>query len=189
MANEFFTILTATGKAKLAAATATMTPLSLTHMAVGDGHNGAYYSPVESQTALRHETWRGAINHLSVDADNPNWIVTELVIPDDVGGFYIREVGLFDDAGALIAIGKFPESYKPTLSSGSNKQLYVRVILEVSNTSAVTLKVDPSIVLATCQFVADSVGKAIGVHEKAADPHSQYATDEALTQGLDGKLG
>ncbi len=189
MANEFFTILTATGKAKLAAATATMTPLSLTHMAVGDGHNGAYYSPVESQTALRHETWRGAINHLSVDADNPNWIVTELVIPDDVGGFYIREVGLFDDAGALIAIGKFPESYKPTLSSGSNKQLYVRVILEVSNTSAVTLKVDPSIVLATCQFVADSVGKAIGVHEKAADPHSQYATDEALTQGLASKLG
>ncbi len=161
MANEFFTILTATGRNKLANATATATPLSLTQMAVGDGDNGAYYSPTEAQTALKHEVWRGAINHLAVDANNPNWIVAELVIPDDVGGFYIREVGLFDSAGAMIAVGKFPESYKPTLAAGSNKQLYVRMILEVANTTAVTLLVDPSVVLATRQYCDDKVASEI----------------------------
>lgn len=163
MANEFFTILTATGRNKLAAATATGTALTLTQMAVGDGDNGAYYSPTDAQTALKHEVWRGAINHLAVDANNPNWIVAELVIPDNVGGFCIREVGLFDSAGAMIAVGKFPESYKPTLAAGSNKQLYVRMILEVTNTSAVTLLVDPSVVLATRQYcdnkVADELNK------------------------------
>jgi phage-related tail fiber protein len=161
MANEFFTILTATGRNKLAAATATGAPLTLTQMAVGDGDNGAYYSPAEAQTALKHEVWRGAINHLAVDANNPNWIVAELVIPDNVGGFYIREVGLFDSAGAMIAVGKFPESYKPTLAAGSNKQLYVRMILEVTNTTAVTLLVDPSVVLATRQYCDDKVAAEI----------------------------
>lgn len=161
MANEFFTILTATGRNKLAAATATGTALTLTQMAVGDGDNGAYYSPTEAQTTLKHEVWRGAINHLAVDANNPNWIVAELVIPDNVGGFYIREVGLFDSAGAMIAVGKFPESYKPTLAAGSNKQLYVRMILEVANTSAVTLLVDPSVVLATRQYCDDKVAAEI----------------------------
>ena len=165
MANEFFTILTATGRNKLAAATATGTPLTLTQMAVGDGDpatpGGAYYSPTEAQTALKHEVWRGAINHLAVDANNPNWIVAELVIPDNVGGFYIREVGLFDSTGAMIAVGKFPESYKPTLAAGSNKQLYVRMILEVANTSAVTLLVDPSVVLATRQYCDDKVAAEI----------------------------
>lgn len=161
MANEFFTILTATGRNKLANATATATPLNLTQMAVGDGDNGAYYSPTEAQTTLKHEVWRGAINHLAVDANNPNWIVAELVIPDDVGGFYIREVGLFDSAGAMIAVGKFPESYKPTLAAGSNKQLYVRMILEVANTSAVTLLVDPSVVLATRQYCDDKIAAEI----------------------------
>lgn len=165
MANEFFTILTATGRNKLANATATGTPLTLTQMAVGDGDpatpGGAYYNPTEAQATLKHEVWRGAINHLAVDANNPNWIVAELVIPDDVGGFYIREVGLFDNTGAMIAVGKFPESYKPTLAAGSNKQLYVRMILEVANTSAVTLLVDPSVVLATRQYCDDKVASEI----------------------------
>ncbi|MFZ5659206.1 MAG: phage tail protein [Pseudomonadota bacterium] len=154
---DFYTILTSTGRAKLANAQVTGVPVSLTHMAVGDGENGAYYLPSEGQTTLKHEVWRGAINSLYVDPQNPNWIVAELVLPDTVGGFYIREVGLFDSAGALIAVGKFPESYKPTLAAGSNKQLYVRMILEVANTSAVTLLVDPSVVLATRQYVDDKV--------------------------------
>lgn len=162
MANEFFTILTSVGRNKLANATATGTPLVMTQMAVGDGDNGAYYNPTEAQPALKHEVWRGTINHLYVDPNNANWIVAELVIPDDVGGWYLREVGLFDDAGAMIAVGKFPESYKPTLAAGSNKQLYVRMILEVSNTSSVTLQVDPSVVLATRQYCDDKVASEIG---------------------------
>lgn len=188
MANEFFTILTATGKAKLAAAQTSGTPLQITQMAVGDGDNGAYYNPVESQTALKHETWRGALNNLSVDQTNPNWIVAELVIPDTVGGFYIREVGLFDSTGALIAVGKFPESYKPTLAAGSNKQLYVRMILEVSNASAVTLLVDPSVVLATKaavdQRIAEELAKLDG------KPSVKVATTAAIAltglQTIDG---
>ncbi|WP_165672269.1 phage tail protein [Metapseudomonas otitidis] len=172
MANEFYSILTTTGRAKLAAA-AISTPLSLTHMAVGDGSNGAYYDPTEAQTALKHEKWRGPINHLGVDATNPNWIVAELVIPDSVGGFYIREVGVFDSTGALFAVAKFPESYKPVMASGSNKQLYVRMIMEVANTAAVTLQVDPSIVLATRSYVDNLVA----LHQAASDPHPQYTTE------------
>lgn len=188
MANEFFTILTATGRNKLAAATATGTPLTLTQMAVGDGDNGAYYSPTEAQTALKHEVWRGAINHLAVDANNPNWIVAELVIPDNVGGFYIREVGLFDNAGAMIAVGKFPESYKPTLAAGSNKQLYVRMILEVANTSAVTLLVDPSVVLATRQYCDDKVADEL--NKRDSKQSVRVATTAAIAlaglQTIDG---
>ena len=188
MANEFFTILTATGRNKLAAATAPGTPLTLTQMAVGDGDNGAYYSPTEAQTALKHEVWRGAINHLAVDANNPNWIVAELVIPDNVGGFYIREVGLFDSAGAMIAVGKFPESYKPTLAAGSNKQLYVRMILEVANTSAVTLLVDPSVVLATRQYCDDKVADEL--NKRDSKQSVRVATTAAIAlaglQTIDG---
>lgn len=188
MANEFFTILTATGRNKLAAATATGTALTLTQMAVGDGANGAYYSPTEAQTALKHEVWRGAINHLAVDANNPNWIVAELVIPDNVGGFYIREVGLFDSTGAMIAVGKFPESYKPTLAAGSNKQLYVRMILEVANTSAVTLLVDPSVVLATRQYCDDKVAEEL--NKRDSKQSVRVATTAAIAlaglQTIDG---
>ncbi|WP_198404964.1 phage tail protein [Chromobacterium violaceum] len=166
MNNDFFTLLTAVGKAKLAAAASGGAPLKLSQMAVGEGDNGAYYTPTESQTALKSEAWRAGLNHLSTDPANPNWIVAELVIPDQVGGFTIREVGVFDADGALFAVGKFPESYKPVLADGANKQLYVRMILEVSNAAAVTLMVDPSVVLATRgsvdQRIAEELAKLDG---------------------------
>ncbi|MBP4049310.1 phage tail protein [Chromobacterium violaceum] len=166
MSNDFFTILTVVGKAKLAAAASGGAPLKLSQMAVGEGDNGAYYTPSESQTALKSEAWRAGLNHLSTDPANPNWIVAELVIPDQVGGFTIREVGVFDADGALFAVGKFPESYKPVLADGANKQLYVRMILEVSNAAAVTLMVDPSVVLATRgsvdQRIAEELAKLDG---------------------------
>lgn len=161
MANEFFTILTATGRSKLAHAAANGTPLTLTHMAVGSGNNGAYYNPSEAQTALKKEVWRGPLNHLDVAQDNPNWIVAELSIPDNVGGFYIREVGLFDKAGNMIAVGRFPESYKPNVADGSNKQLHVRMILEVANTSAITLLVDTNIAIANRQYVDSKLAEAM----------------------------
>ncbi|MFB9160052.1 phage tail protein [Chromobacterium violaceum] len=166
MNNDFFTLLTAVGKAKLAAAASGGASLKLSQMAVGEGDNGAYYTPTESQTALKSEAWRAGLNHLSTDPANPNWIVAELVIPDQVGGFTIREVGVFDADGALFAVGKFPESYKPVLADGANKQLYVRMILEVSNAAAVTLMVDPSVVLATRgsvdQRIAEELAKLDG---------------------------
>lgn len=193
MANEFFTLLTASGKAKLAAAQANGAPLQISQMAVGDGDNGGYYTPSESQTALKHETWRGALNHLAVDPNNPNWVVAEAVLPDTVGGFYIREVGLFDSRGDLIAIGKFPESYKPLLAAGSNKQLYVRMILEVSNTAAVTLLVDPSVVLATRSAVDQRIAEELAkrdakprdFHPLQTFPAQAYRRNVLINGGFD----
>lgn len=147
MDNEFYTLLTDRGMAKIASALADKKQLHLQKMAVGDG-GGQYYEPTASQTNLRHEVWRGEMNTLTVAPNNPNWLIAELVLPEDVGGWYVREVGVFDDEGELIAIGKFPESYKPLLPGGCGKQVCIRLIMEVSNTTAVTLTVDPSIVLA-----------------------------------------
>jgi phage-related tail fiber protein len=160
MAQDFFSLLTLRGRQKLAAALAGGQPVQLTEMAVGDGRNGAYYNPSETQVALEHEAFRAGINMLYPDPDNPAWAVAELVIPDEVGGFYVREVGVFDADGELFAIGKFPESFKPVLDSGSGKQLYVRQIMEVSNAQSVTLIIDPSIVMASREFVDQQIAAA-----------------------------
>ncbi|EAX9489877.1 phage tail protein [Salmonella enterica subsp. enterica serovar Isangi] len=172
MDNEFYTLLTDRGMAKIASALADKKQLHLQKMAVGDG-GGQYYEPIASQTKLRHEVWRGEMNTLTVAPNNPNWLIAELVLPEDVGGWYVREVGVFDDEGELIAIGKFPESYKPLLPGGCGKQVCIRLIMEVSNTTAVTLTVDPSIVLAT----RDYVDARLDEHE-----HSTNHPDATLTQ-------
>lgn len=148
MAEQFYTILTQVGKAKIANATALGTKVNFKEMAVGDG-KGNYYNPTENQTELVNEVWRGQINHVEVDNTNPNWIKISIVIPSTIGGFTIREAGIFDDKGNMIAIGKYPETYKPILDDGSSKDLLINMILEVSNTSSVTLKVDPTVILAT----------------------------------------
>ncbi len=172
MDNEFYTLLTDRGMAKIASALADKKQIHLQKMAVGDG-GGQYYEPTASQTNLRHEVWRGEMNTLTVAPNNPNWLIAELVLPEDVGGWYVREVGVFDDEGELIAIGKFPESYKPLLPGGCGKQVCIRLIMEVSNTTAVTLTVDPSIVLAT----RDYVDAQLDEHE-----HSTNHPDATLTQ-------
>ncbi|EBX3695886.1 phage tail protein [Salmonella enterica subsp. enterica serovar Agona] len=172
MDNEFYTLLTDRGMAKIASALADKKQLHLQKMAVGDG-GGQYYEPTASQAKLRHEVWRGEMNTLTVAPNNPNWLIAELVLPEDVGGWYVREVGVFDDKGELIAIGKFPESYKPLLPGGCGKQVCIRLIMEVSNTTAVTLTVDPSIVLAT----RDYVDVRLDEHE-----HSTNHPDATLTQ-------
>ncbi|ECG1709340.1 TPA: tail fiber protein [Salmonella enterica] len=172
MDNEFYTLLTDRGMAKIASALADKKQIHLQKMAVGDG-GGQYYEPTASQTKLRHEVWRGEMNTLTVAPNNPNWLIAELVLPEDVGGWYVREVGVFDDEGELIAIGKFPESYKPLLLGGCGKQVCIRLIMEVSNTTAVTLTVDPSIVLAT----RDYVDVRLDEHE-----HSTNHPDATLTQ-------
>ena len=172
MDNEFYTLLTDKGMAKIASALADKKQIHLQKMAVGDG-SGKYYEPTSSQTQLRHEVWRGEMNTLTVAADNPNWLIAEVVLPEDIGGWYVREVGVFDADGELIAIGKFPESYKPLLPGGCGKQVCIRLIMEVSNTTAVTLTVDPSIVLATRDYV-DSL---MDEHE-----HSTNHPDATLTQ-------
>lgn len=148
MAEQFYTILTAIGKAKIANATALGNKVNFTTLKVGDG-GGKYYNPTETQEDLINAVWQGNMNSISVDKKNPNWIVIEVIIPSNIGGFVIREAGIFDDEGVLIAVGKYPETYKPKAEDGSTKDLIIKMILEVSNTSTVTLKVDPTVILAT----------------------------------------
>lgn len=181
MAAKYFAILTNLGAAKLANATALGTQLEITHMAVGDG-GGGLPIPNPAQTALIGERRRAAINLLTIDPLNNSQIISEQVIPEDVGGWWIREVGLFDKDGALVAIANCPETYKPQLQEGSGRTQTIRVILIVSSTQSVSLKIDPSVVLATRKYVDDNVievkayaDELMRSHKEDKDAHKQYA--------------
>lgn len=149
---EFNTILTNTGKSKIAQAQANNLPLSLTHLAVGDS-GGEYYELDESQFTLVNEVYRGVINRIYQDEKYFERIIIDTAIPVDVGGFYIREAGLYDSDGDLIAVGKIPETYKPHQSEGSTRDLYIKLVLEVTSASAIEIVVDPSVIIATRQYV------------------------------------
>lgn len=153
---DFYTILTNAGIAYETAAKAAGTPIKLARMSVGDG-GGSVYNPDANATALKREVWRGDINALIQDKSNPSWLVAELVIPDSVGGWSVREAGIWTDTGILYAIIKYPESFKPILSTGAGKEFYVRSIFQTSNAANVTLLVDESIVKATRAWVIDYV--------------------------------
>lgn len=154
--STYYTLLTAAGQAKLTNALALGTTVQITHIAVGDG-NGNPVTPTEARTALVREVYRGAVNSLAVDASNPNWLIAEMAIPMASGGWTIREIGLFDVDGTLIAYGNFPDSYKPILSEGSGREVLVRMYLETSATSAVQLLIDPTVVLATRSWVLSQI--------------------------------
>ncbi|VFQ46926.1 phage tail protein [Desulfoluna butyratoxydans] len=164
MAESYFTTLTNTGKAMFANSPVLGQSVSFSTLAVGDG-NGSYagleLAAMLQRTTLINEVWRGSINHISVDETNSNWLVVEAFIPSDVGDFDIREVGVLDSEGNLIAIGKYPLTYKPKITQGASKDLYVKMILEVTDTAAVELKVDPAVVLATRQHVADELQASV----------------------------
>lgn len=187
MSTKFYTLLTDIGAAKLASAAALGVPLKITHMAVGDG-GGALPTPDAKQTALVNEKRRAALNMLYIDPQNSSQIIAEQVIPENEGGWWIREVGLFDESGALIAVGNCPESYKPQLAEGSGRTQTVRMVLITSSTDNITLKIDPAVVLATRKYVDDKalelkvyVDDQMAKHLAALDPHSQYAPKESPT--------
>ncbi|HGV3083459.1 TPA: phage tail protein, partial [Escherichia coli] len=152
MSAKFYTLMTDIGAAKLASAAALGIPLKITQMAVGDG-GGVLPTPDAKQTALVAEKRRAALNTLYIDPQNSSQIIAEQVIPETEGGWWIREVGLFDETGALIAVGNCPESYKPQLVEGSGRTQTVRMVLITSSTDNITLKIDPSVVLATRSYV------------------------------------
>lgn len=158
----YYTLLTKIGQASIANAVALNKPVNLTSMAVGDG-NGNPTTPNENQTALVREKYRAQINQLTVDPDNPNYLIAELIIPTTVGGWSIYEVGVFDDQSQLIAVANFPATYKPELAEGSGRDLIVRIVIQVSNTSVVTLKVDPAVILASQAWVAANYVKKVTV--------------------------
>ncbi|MHA3384773.1 phage tail protein [Yersinia enterocolitica] len=156
MTAKFFALLTNIGAAKLANATALGTRLEITHMAVGDG-GGTLPTPNPAQTQLVNEQRRAALNALSIDPINTSQIIAEQVIPEAEGGWWIREIGLLDKDGDLVAIANCAETYKPLMQEGSGRTQTIRVILIVSSTAAVSLKIDPSVVLATRKYVDDKV--------------------------------
>ncbi|EKN5198397.1 phage tail protein [Escherichia coli] len=181
MSTKFYTLLTDIGAAKLASAAALGVPLKITHMAVGDG-GGVLPTPDAKQTALVNEKRRAALNMLYIDPQNSSQIIAEQVIPENEGGWWIREVGLFDESGALIAVGNCPESYKPQLAEGSGRTQTVRMVLITSSTDNIILKIDPAVVLATRKYVDDKVlelklyvDDQMRNHIAAQDPHTQYA--------------
>ncbi|ELK1207638.1 phage tail protein [Escherichia coli] len=187
MSAKFYTLLTEIGAAKLASAAALGIPLKITQMAVGDG-GGVLPTPSAQQTALVAEKHRAALNMLYIDPQNSSQIIAEQVIPETEGGWWIREVGLFDETGALIAVGNCPESYKPQLAEGSGRTQTVRMVLITSSTDNITLKIDPAVVLATRKYVDDKVlelkvyvDDLMARHLAAADPHTQYAPKASPT--------
>ena len=187
MSTKFYTLLTDIGAAKLASAAALGVPLKITHMAVGDG-GGVLPTPDAKQTALVNEKRRDALNMLYIDPQNSSQIIAEQVIPENEGGWWIREVGLFDESGALIAVGNCPESYKPQLAEGSGRTQTVRMVLITSSTDNITLKIDPAVVLATRKYVDDKAlelkvyaDDQMAKHLAAPDPHSQYAPKASPT--------
>lgn len=195
MTQKYYAIVTNLGAAKIANAAALGTKLNITQMAVGDG-GGTLPTPNASQTKLVNEVRRAAINSMSIDAANASQVIAEQVIPETEGGFWIREMGLFDADGTLIAVCNTPETYKPALQEGSGRTQTVRMILIINSTDAITLKIDPSVVLATRKYVDDSIltvrqyaDKLLADHLAAENPHDQYLlTANALAEIKDADL-
>lgn len=188
MTAKYFAILTNQGAARLANAAALGTKLNLTQMAVGDA-NGVLPTPDQAQTKLINQKRIAPLNLLAVDPANTSQIIAEQIIPENEGGFWIREIGLYDDAGVLIAVANCPETYKPELQEGSGRTQTIRMILIVSSTSAITLKIDPSVVLATRQYVDDKVIEVksyadglIRDHEQSRNHPDATTTAKGFTQ-------
>ena len=179
--STYFAILTEVGEAKLANAIALGQTLKLKSLAVGDG-NGNLPMPSRAQKALVHEVRRAGLNQLTIDPANTSQIIVEQVLPEDVGGWWIREIGIFDEAGDLCAVANCPPSYKPLMAEGSGRTQVVRIVLIVASTAAIQLKIDPSVILATRKYVDDQdiIVRAysdaqLAKHLAAVDPHPLLA--------------
>ncbi|MDN2703454.1 phage tail protein [Janthinobacterium sp. SUN100] len=191
--STYFAILTEVGEAKLANAIALGQTLKLKNLAVGDG-NGNLPMPSRTQKALVHEVRRAGLNQLSIDPTNTSQIIVEQVLPEDVGGWWIREIGIFDEAGDLCAVANCPPSYKPVMAEGSARTQVVRIVLIVASTAAIELKIDPSVILATRKYVDDQditvraySDAQLGRHLAAVDPHPLLAKLAYVDQ-QDGKV-
>ncbi|EKH4537400.1 phage tail protein [Escherichia coli] len=178
MSTKFRTVITTVGAAKLAAATAPGgRKVNITTMAVGDG-GGKLPVPDAGQTGLIHEVWRHALNKISQDKRNSNYIIAELVIPPEVGGFWMRELGLYDDAGTLIAVANMAESYKPALAEGSGRSQTCRMVIIVSSVASVELTIDTTTVMATQDYVDDKIAE----HEQSRRHPDASLTAKGFTQ-------
>ncbi|ELJ9993443.1 phage tail protein [Citrobacter portucalensis] len=178
MSTKFKTIITTAGAEKLAAATVPGgKKVNITVMAVGDG-GGTLPEPNAGQTRLINEVWRHALNKISQDSRNSNYIVAELVIPPEVGGFWMRELGLYDDEGSLIAVANMAESYKPELAEGSGRAQTCRMVIIVSSIASVELSIDSTMVMATQDYVDDKLAE----HEKSRNHPDATLNEKGFVQ-------
>ncbi len=194
--STYFAVLTQVGEAKLANAIALGQTLKLKKMGVGDG-NGALPIPDRLQKALVREVRRADLNQLAIDPANASQIIVEQVLPENVGGWWIREIGIYDEAGDLCAVANCPPSYKPVMAEGSARTQVVRVVLIVASTAAIELKIDPSVILATRKYADDQIIEVrayadtlLAQHLAASDPHPQYRPKEliVLNKSVAGKV-
>lgn len=181
--SQFMAILTAVGEARLANAQALGIAWNITQLGVGDG-NGAEPMPDRLQTALINERRRAPLNQLKVDPSNASIIIAEQVIPEDVGGWWIREIGLYDEAGDLVAVANCPPTFKPQLAQGSGRTQVVRLNLLVSSTQSITLKIDPSVVLATRAYCDLAVSEALAKLDSKASVKVATTANLAALSGL-----
>ncbi|EHT3869052.1 tail fiber protein [Salmonella enterica] len=178
MSAKFKTVITTAGAAKLAAATVPGgKKINLNVMAVGDG-GGKLPVPDAGQTQLVNEVWRHTLNKISQDNRYSNYIVAELVIPPEVGGFWMRELGLYDDEGTLIAVANMAESYKPELAEGSGRAQTCRMVIIVSSVESVELSIDSTMVMATQDYVDDRLAE----HEKSRRHPDATLKEKGFTQ-------
>ena len=178
MTVKYKTVITKAGAVKLAAATVPNgKKVNFTAMAIGDG-GGTLPVPDPNQTKLVKEVWRHALNKISQDNKNKNYVVAELLIPPETGGFWMREMGLYDDTGTLIAVGNMAESYKPALAEGSGRAQTVRMVIMVSDIESVELTIDTSMVMATQDYVDDKLAE----HEQSRRHPDATLTAKGFTQ-------
>lgn len=185
---EYYTVLTNKGAEKVASYLAGGPRIELTLIAVGDGGGSSFYTSysrpqLRARTSLVNQRWADALYLVEKDADNPAWVITEGRVPAETGGWYIREVGIFDKAGDLIAIGVYPETYKPVLSNGIGTDLTIRSIIEVGDATSVTITIDPSVVQATREWVHQHKVDKSQLGNKADQLFTPRVLDE---QGIEG---
>lgn len=180
---KFIVVTTHLGNSKLAAAAVSGTPVNISMMAVGDG-NGQQLRPTPEQTELNNEQFRAPLNRLSISDQTANVIEAEMIMPPQIGGFWLREVALIDDEGAFIAVGNMPDTYKPLLAEGSGRFQIIRMQLQVSSTEDVNMLVDPSVVLATAETVKAAEDAAKDYADKQLSEHEQSRQhpDATLTE-------
>lgn len=179
MSSAYFSRLTAIGAAEQAHAIATGGTLTFTHLAIGDG-NGAQVMPDPAQQGLVHEVYRTVVNRVFEDTSNPGRVVVEAVIPVAIGGWTIREVGIYGNGGKFMVVGNFPATYKPLPAEGALRDQLVRVVIQLSDDAVVQLTVDGSVVIVT----HESLAQAIADHKAADDPHPQYLNQARLASRL-----
>ena len=181
MSQKYYALITQQGAALLANATASGIPLKLTKMGVGDG-NGKATTPNASQSKLVHEVYQASINSLTIDENNANQIIAELIIPENQGGWFIHEIGLYDESNTLVAVGNCPATYKPQLSEGSGRTQVIRIIIIVDNTDAIALKIDPAVILATRQYVDNLITARMTAHERSTNHPTATTSSKGFVQ-------